>query len=381
MEPPKKRKYTGLDNEGNDRVNVKEEPSSVLVDENYGEQHAVVSSEGGGGLPAKRNRRSYSLEFKVAVLDSFYNDTETRLNQRKTAIKYGVNRRQIQKWLAQEETLRGSVGAGYTQSHSLGQVPGQTPTASLPSPPSSKEDATSPLSTYLSYQSKIDYLRRGEVGPLTVLEVKGEASEEEELANYVIDEGVEEDDDDDRPINLSKSCSDKRPEKDSRQVDRYESWRFRTSAGGQWQCHGWLGLACRSAHVRSIASSFKPILGPSSSSGLSLPARVFSLTVGNARAHGRGRFSPDQPTTGRWSGRAGEESTPCTNSTTTAQNYRLSLELSRPGFNKQERERGAPSGRQRALWRTSRANQPTVRAFATFRLSNNICSLLMWRSA
>ena len=62
-------------------------------------------------------------------------------------------------------------------------------------------------------------LERGEVGPLTVLEVKGEASEEEELANYVIDEGVEEDDDDDRPINLSKSCSDKRPEKDSRQVD------------------------------------------------------------------------------------------------------------------------------------------------------------------
>ena len=46
-----------------------------------------------------------------------------------------------------------------------------------------------------------------------------------------------------------------------------------------------------------------------------------------------------------------------------------------------ERERGAPSGRQRALWRTSRANQPTVRAFATFRLSNNICSLLRWRSA
>ena len=219
MEPPKKRKYTGLDNEGNnERVNVKEEPSSVLVEENYGEQHAVVSSEGLGGGPAKRNRRSYSLEFKVAVLDSFYNDTETRLNQRKTAIKYGVNRRQIQKWLAQEETLRGSVGAGYTQSHSLGQVPGQTPTASLPSPPSSKEDATSPLSTYLSYQSKIDYLRRGEVGPLTVLEVKGEASEEEELADYVIDEGVEEEDDD-RPINLSKSCGDKRPEKDSRQVD------------------------------------------------------------------------------------------------------------------------------------------------------------------
>ena len=139
---------------------------------------------------------------------------------------------------------------------------------------------------------------------------------------------------------------------------------------------------CRSAHVRSIASSFKPILGPSSSSGLSLPARVFSLTVGNARAHGRGRFSPDQPTTGRWwSGRAGEESTPCTNSTT-AQNYRLSLSPApRPGFNKQERERGPKWAPTRALAHLPCSNQPTVRAFATFRLSNNICSLLMWRSA
>ena len=51
---------------------------------------AVVSSQ--VSLPAKRNRRSYSLEFKVAVLDSYYNDAETRLNQRKTALKYGVNR-------------------------------------------------------------------------------------------------------------------------------------------------------------------------------------------------------------------------------------------------------------------------------------------------
>ena len=32
MEPPKKRKYTGHLDEGNERVNVKEEPSSVLVD-------------------------------------------------------------------------------------------------------------------------------------------------------------------------------------------------------------------------------------------------------------------------------------------------------------------------------------------------------------
>ena len=214
MEPPKKRKYPGLEE---DRLSVKEEPSSLtVVEEGYGEQHAVVSSEGGGG-PAKRNRRSYSLEFKVAVLDSFYNDQETRLNQRKTAIKYGVNRRQIQKWLAQEDTLRGSVGAGYTQSHNLGQVPSEHTPAALPLPRPSKEETTSPLSTYLNYQSKIDYLRRGEVAPLTDLDVKGEASEEEELADYVIDESVE-DTDDDRPMNLSKSSGDKRLEKEVPQV-------------------------------------------------------------------------------------------------------------------------------------------------------------------
>ena len=150
-----------------------------------------------------------------------------------------------------------------------------------------------------------------------------------------------------------------------------------TSAGGLWQCHGWLGL------VRSIASSFKPILGPSSSSGLSLPSRVFSLTVGNARAHSRGRFSrADQPTTGpSVVGAGGGRGVNALHEEHHCPKLPAVSRALRPGFNKQERERGAPSGRQRALWRTSRANQPTVRAFATFRLSNNICSLLMWRSA
>merc|ERR1712045_841663 len=122
MEPPKKRKFdcggVGLSSslspsisQGSDQTNTGK------LDEQL---HVVSNSD---VVPAKRNRRSYSLEFKVAVLDSYYNDSQTKLNQRKTALKYGVNRRQIQKWLAQEETLRGSVGAGYTQNHSLGQVP------------------------------------------------------------------------------------------------------------------------------------------------------------------------------------------------------------------------------------------------------------------
>ena len=121
MEPPKKRKYP----EHLDRAFVSSVSGSCVLGaameaESGEHQQPVVTSQGG---PAKRNRRSYSLEFKVAVLDSYYSDAQTKLNQRKTALKYGVNRRQIQKWLAQEETLRGSVGAGYTQNHSLGQVP------------------------------------------------------------------------------------------------------------------------------------------------------------------------------------------------------------------------------------------------------------------
>ena len=103
MEPPKKRKYPDLEPVSG---------SCGLV----GVARAEQQEEPGSSLqPAKRNRRSYSLEFKVQVLDSYYHDAQTKLNQRKTALKFGVNRRQIQKWLAQEDTLRGSVGAGYTQ--------------------------------------------------------------------------------------------------------------------------------------------------------------------------------------------------------------------------------------------------------------------------
>jgi len=237
MEPPKKRKYpadTGTC--GLVGVVVKAEMEEGV----YSDQHHVVSNSGGGPQPAKRNRRSYSLEFKVAVLDSYYNDPETKLNQRKTALKYGVNRRQIQKWLAQEETLRGSVGAGYTQNHSLGQIPNFTPINSTPLPPASsttnpaQSEQKSPLSNYLHYQSKIDYLRRLSPPPehtssVTVVEVTPEIGSGEE-GDYVIDEsdsyqpsgdyrrsndypdnGLDDDEQfDNKPINLSKAVESKR---------------------------------------------------------------------------------------------------------------------------------------------------------------------------
>ena len=131
---PKKRKFLSGEECGSSTVvavsaGLESMASSQAECSSSGPEHGSAAAQA-----AKRNRRSYSLEFKVAVLDSYYNDTQTRLNQRKTALKYGVNRRQIQKWLAQEETLRGSVGAGYTTaSHSLStaQYSAATPTTSL----------------------------------------------------------------------------------------------------------------------------------------------------------------------------------------------------------------------------------------------------------
>jgi len=187
MEPPKKRKYPGPILGG--------ELCQPIIGSR--EQHDDVSNSGllvAGGQPAKRNRRSYSLEFKVAVLDSFYQDPETKLNQRKTAIKYGVNRRQIQKWLAQEDTLRGSVGAGYTQNLSLGQVPGLNSNPSNVSTLTPANRNKSSLSNYPSYQSKIDYLTR--LSPseqpsnnvqIEITELRGESGEDD--GGYVIDEG------------------------------------------------------------------------------------------------------------------------------------------------------------------------------------------------
>ena len=173
MEPPKKRKFdcgvVGLSSSLSPSISHSSDQTNMgKLDDQL---HVVSNSD--VVQPAKRNRRSYSLEFKVAVLDSYYNDSQTKLNQRKTALKYGVNRRQIQKWLAQEDTLRGSVGAGYTHNHSLGQVP------ALP-PPS--------VSTTNKHQP----------GPLTVVEEQ----------DFVIDEGREYKynyEDDNKPINLCKA--------------------------------------------------------------------------------------------------------------------------------------------------------------------------------
>ncbi|XP_071442816.1 uncharacterized protein brk [Hetaerina americana] len=54
-------------------------------------------------------RRMFSASFKLRVLDSYRLDPECRGNQRATARKYGIHRRQIQKWLQVEALLRSAV--------------------------------------------------------------------------------------------------------------------------------------------------------------------------------------------------------------------------------------------------------------------------------
>lgn len=219
MEPPKKRKYP-LETFGSGTCGLDGVPlgvtkeSSLEVSEgepvtNFSD--TVVSSQ--VSLPAKRNRRSYSLEFKVAVLDSYYNDAETRLNQRKTALKYGVNRRQIQKWLAQEETLRGSVGAGFSQNHSLGQVPTLAAMSPVAPPVTSLPPAVSSTCKISPQKLRGPFVTYSPMTPMTILESTPEIGSGSER-DFVIDEGGHDgyksssfsdlDDQDSKPINLCK---------------------------------------------------------------------------------------------------------------------------------------------------------------------------------
>ncbi|XP_046976276.1 BCL-6 corepressor-like protein 1 [Vanessa cardui] len=61
-------------------------------------------SEGRAG-----SRRIFPPQFKLQVLDAYRRDTQCRGNQRATARKFGIHRRQIQKWLQAEPALRAAL--------------------------------------------------------------------------------------------------------------------------------------------------------------------------------------------------------------------------------------------------------------------------------
>ncbi|XP_034840864.2 spermatogenesis-associated protein 21-like [Maniola hyperantus] len=55
------------------------------------------------------SRRIFPPQFKLQVLDAYRRDTQCRGNQRATARKFGIHRRQIQKWLQAEPALRAAL--------------------------------------------------------------------------------------------------------------------------------------------------------------------------------------------------------------------------------------------------------------------------------
>lgn len=71
-------------------------------------------------------RRSFSLRFKLNVLDAFHRDIGVAGNQRATARKFGINRRQVQKWLGQESELRGEIALRGNARQRLGPSQDQT---------------------------------------------------------------------------------------------------------------------------------------------------------------------------------------------------------------------------------------------------------------
>lgn len=87
-------------------------------------------SPSGGHGRVMGSRRIFAPQFKLQVLDSYRQDPDCKGNQRATARKYGIHRRQIQKWLQMESHLRnitgGSIGAPSS--------PGGGSSVSLPSP-------------------------------------------------------------------------------------------------------------------------------------------------------------------------------------------------------------------------------------------------------
>ncbi|XP_048481868.1 classical arabinogalactan protein 9 [Plutella xylostella] len=97
-------------------------------------------SEGRAG-----SRRIFPPQFKLQVLEAYRRDAQCRGNQRATARKFGIHRRQIQKWLQAEPALRAALlrrapqpapspppySAGSPES---ARLPSPPPAVSLPSP-------------------------------------------------------------------------------------------------------------------------------------------------------------------------------------------------------------------------------------------------------
>ncbi|XP_033227587.1 uncharacterized protein LOC117179674 [Belonocnema kinseyi] len=100
-------------------------------------------------------RRSFSLRFKLDVLNAFQRDVSVAGNQRATARKFGINRRQVQKWLGQKTEIRRRIDLldgnsrqrlGPIQEAVLEEYPVDlTITGVIPSQPEAVLDESSPM--------------------------------------------------------------------------------------------------------------------------------------------------------------------------------------------------------------------------------------------
>jgi hypothetical protein len=77
------------------------------------------------------SRRIFTPQFKLQVLESYRNDNDCKGNQRATARKYGIHRRQIQKWLQCENNLR-SIIANNPQNNAKNNAIKSIPKATAP---------------------------------------------------------------------------------------------------------------------------------------------------------------------------------------------------------------------------------------------------------
>ncbi|KAM3966493.1 transcriptional repressor brinker [Aphomia sociella] len=83
------------------------------------------------------SRRIFPPQFKLQVLEAYRRDAQCRGNQRATARKFGIHRRQIQKWLQAEPTLRAALlrRAPQPAPSPPPYAVGSPESARLPSPP------------------------------------------------------------------------------------------------------------------------------------------------------------------------------------------------------------------------------------------------------
>lgn len=123
------------------------------------------TANGNNNSPKMGSRRIFTPQFKLQVLESYRNDSDCKGNQRATARKYNIHRRQIQKWLQCESSLRSSVAninhnTVKHQFHNINMQQTQTQKNSIPanSCVSGSYGPSHPHSTHLSIDATIPML-------------------------------------------------------------------------------------------------------------------------------------------------------------------------------------------------------------------------------